>query len=319
MLRTRAITLTLAVLVASAGLARAQSPAPAPRLLGSFDVAFRASSIDGDAARFQRYRDFRDRGAGLSITFDHEGPTWAVQAAGRNVGYLDQQFQVAATASKLTLSFEWNQTPLFYGNSTSTAYVQISPGVFSLDPNARLAVQNGTAIGIPRTPLQAESPSIYRALAKQFDLKSRRDSAVLRLAYAATPELALNVEVNSYARSGSQPWGAGFAFSVLPELPLPIDNRTTSVAAGAEWANRKGMLRFGYEGSYFSNHIETLTWDNPVRATDYNQNSMTVTGYDPSGFVTGNGAARAGWPLPPAINPTASTGSVSSSSRRGAR
>ncbi len=297
----RATTLTLAFVIASASLAAAQQPQPIlpSSTVGTFDVAVRSSTVDGDSARFQRYQDIRDQGAGFDFTIGHENSTWSLNARGRNVGYRDQQFQAAAASSRLTMSFEWEQTPLFYGNTTSTAYIQSAPGVFTLDSSARLAVQNGTALGIPRTPVQAQSASIYRALSRPFDLRSRRDRALFRLAYAATPQLTVNLQADSYARSGAQPWGAGFAFSVLPELPLPLDHRTTDLAAGAEWAGGKGLVRLGYEGSYFNNNIETLTWDNPVRATNYSGNPLTVTGYDPSGYVTGNGSAQGRMALAP--------------------
>jgi MtrB/PioB family decaheme-associated outer membrane protein len=290
-MRTRATILTLALLLILPDAAAGQPQSAAPRLFGTFDAGFRSSDIDGDAARFQRFQDTRDQGVGVRFRVDRESPDWVFTARGQNVGYLDQQFQAAAATGRLTVSFDWRQTPLFYGATTATAYAQPAPGVFTLDATARLAVQNGSAIGIPRTPAQAQSASIYRSLASRFDLKSRRDAAAFTLGYAATPEVTLNLGVTSYARMGAQPWGAGMAFSVLPELPLPLDNRTTSLSAGAEWANRRGMLRFGYEGSYFTNRIETLTWDNPVRATDYSQDPRTVTGYDPSGAVTGLGAA----------------------------
>jgi MtrB/PioB family decaheme-associated outer membrane protein len=298
-MRTRLTILTLALLVLFPALAAAQAQAAPFKPQGTFDIGFRASDVDGDAARFQRYQDLREQGASFNFSIDRELSSWMVKASGRNVGYRDQRFLASASSSRVTMSFEWNQTPLFYGNTTATAYVEASPGVFTLDPAARLAVQNGTALGIPRTPAQAQSVSIYRALSNTFDLRSRRDRAVFRLAYAATPDVALNVEVDSYARTGAQPWGAGFGFSALPELPVTLDNRTTDVSAGAEWANKKGMLRLGYAGSYFSNNVETLTWDNPVRATDYNQNTRTVTGYDPSGYVTGNGAAQGRMALAP--------------------
>ena len=298
-MRTRTIALIPALLMAFAGPAEAQQPTPAPTLFGTVDVGVRASNVDGDTARFQRYRDMRDQGAGFKFDIDRNGSDWALKTFARNVGYRDQRFHALAATSRLKLTFDWKQTPLFYGNTTATAYVEASPGVFTLDPIARLAVQNGTAIGIPRTPVQAQSASIYRGLASTFDLKSRRDTATFSLAYAATRELALKVEFNSYARSGSQPWGAAFGFSALPEVPLPLDNRTNNLMAGAEWANKKGMLRVAYEGSYFDNRIETLTWDNPLRATDYNQNPATVTGYDPNGYVTGNGAAQGRMALAP--------------------
>lgn len=298
-MRARHLIPTVALLLSS-GLAWGQQPqTPAAPLNGTLDVGFRASSIDGDAARFQRYQDIRTKGAGLNFTVERRTPAWVVTVGGQNVGYLDQQFQFTAVSGRVKASFEWDQTPLFYGSTTSTAYVETSPGVFSLDSAARLSVQNGKAVGIPLTPLQAQTPSIYRTLARTFDLKSRRDTAAFRLAVAATRDLTLKVELETYRRTGAQPWGAGFAFGILPEVPLGLDNRTTNLQAGAEWTNPRGMARLGYEGSFFSNSIETLTWDNPVRATDYNQNPRTVTGYDPSGYVTGNGPAKGRMALSP--------------------
>lgn len=301
MTHTRRFIAVVALLVTFAAAASAQPspPVATARPVGTVDVGFRTSDIDGDAARFQRYQDIRDRGASVNFALQRDGSTWAFRAHGKNLGYRDQQLQLFGATGRVKVSFEWNQTPLFYANTTATAYVQASPGVFTLDPAARLAVQNGTALGIARTPLQAQSPSIYRSLEQQFDLRSRRDTATFKMAFAATRELGLNMEVNSYTRSGAQPWGAGFAFTALPEVPVPLDNRTTDVSAGAEWAHRKGVLRLGYQGSFFSNEIETLTWDNPLRATDYTSNGGTVTGYDPSGYLTGNGAAQGRMALAP--------------------
>ena len=298
-MRRRLMIPALMLLMAPAGIATAQQdPLPATPL-GTLDVGIRASNVDGDAARFQRYQDIRDVGAGLNVTLAREGPTWAIAATARNVGYLDQLFRVSAATGRLKASFEWNQFPLYYSGVTSTAYLQTSPGTFTLDPGARTAVQNGTAMGIPLSPSQADSASIYRGMASPFDLRARRDTLAVTLAYAATRDLSLTFALDSHARSGAQPWGGGFAFSALPEVPRAIDDRTTNILAGAEWATRKGMLRIGYEGSYFSNKVETLTWDNPVRATNYNQNTSTVTGYDPLGYVTRNGAATGRMALEP--------------------
>ncbi|MGE3277285.1 MAG: MtrB/PioB family outer membrane beta-barrel protein [Vicinamibacterales bacterium] len=294
----RLLVSILALLLAAAGPAGAQQP-PLPSVpLGTFDVGFRAASVDGDAARFQRYRDIRDKGAGVNVSLDREATTWAFSLGARNLGYRDQRVAVEAAANRVQATFAWTQVPLFYGATTATAYAEAAPGVLTLDPAVRLAVQNG-AIGIPRTPAQALTGSIYRGLASPFDLDSRRDTGAFTLKYAATPALAVDVAVTSAARTGTQPWGAGMAFSVLPEVALPLDSRTTNVAAGVEWTNRRGMFRVGYEGSYFDNRIEALSWDNPVRATDYASNPWTVTGYDPSGYITGNGAATGRMALAP--------------------
>ncbi len=66
------------------------------------------------------------------------------------------------------------------------------------------------------------------------------------------------------------PWNASFAFNNVTQLAAPIDQRNNELKAGTEWVNAKGMIRVDYWGSYFTNDIQTLTWDNPIRATDYN-------------------------------------------------
>ena len=96
------------------------------------------------------------------------------------------------------------------------------------------------------------------------------------------------------------PWGASFAFNNANELPLPLDNRTNDFAAGVAWANRKGMFRLGWDGSFFNNQIQSLTWDNPIRATDFNNGLLPPNGpYDPSGYSNGNGPASGHMALPP--------------------
>ena len=37
---------------------------------------------------------------------------------------------------------------------------------------------------------------------------------------------------------------------------------------GLEWTNNKAMFRAGYNGSWFNNEADTLTWDNPLVLTD---------------------------------------------------
>src|SRR6185503_17285798 len=93
--------------------------------------------------------------------------------------------------------------------------------------------------------------------------------------------------------TGHQPWGASFAFNVANEVPLPIDHRTNDIGAAVEWKNPKGMMRFAWNGSYFNNDVQTLVWDNPVRATDFSNGLLPPNGpYDPNGYSNGNGPAQ---------------------------
>jgi hypothetical protein len=53
------------------------------------------------------------------------------------------------------------------------------------------------------------------------------------------------------------------------------------------------MLRVGWNGSSFNNAIHSLTWDNPIRVTDFSNGLLPPRGpYDPSGYSNGNGPAQ---------------------------
>ena len=62
--------------------------------------------------------------------------------------------------------------------------------------------------------------------------------------------------------------GASYGFSNDNEVALPYRSRTNDVDMGLEWSNNKAMFRAGYNGSWFNNEADTLTWDNPLVLTD---------------------------------------------------
>jgi len=297
-MRTRLMIATTALLLASASLAMAQqqpaAPAAASTTTGTIDFGFRLSSTDGDKARFERYRDLRD-GAFSRISFGKDTDNYTFTAKVDNIGYRDQRYQVNYNNSgKVRFTALWDSTPLNYGYNTLTPWVEQSPGVFTLDPAARLLVQNNApgVIGIPATAAQLFTPSIYRGLATPFDIQARRDTAGFNFWYAATKDLNFNLAFNSTRKTGHEVKGASFAFSVADQLPVPLDNRTNDLTAAAEWMNQQGMIRVAWDGSWFNNNIHEILFDNPVRATD-------TFPIDASGYSNGRGAARSRMAAPP--------------------
>ena len=134
--------------------------------------------------------------------------------------------------------------------------------------------------------------SIYNALAPEFDLEHLRHNASLALTYQATREMDVDFQFLSSLRSGEQPWGASFAFNNAIELPQPLDQRTNDLSLGASWANPRTSVRLGWAGSWFTNDIHSLTWDNPIRLTDFSNGLAPPAGpYDPSAYSNGNGPA----------------------------
>jgi MtrB/PioB family decaheme-associated outer membrane protein len=250
-MRNRVILLMTALLSAAAAVAHAQSS-------GSTDVGLRLSSVRGDEARFQRFRDIGDGAVMERVRFERGGHNWLFSVGADHVGRRDQRYTLAyRTGGKLTMSFLWDQIPLFISRDTRTLFSLESPGVFRLDDAIQRALE--------ANPLQLAN---FAPGASGLDVRSRRDTAAFELIYSATRDLDVKVNLKSVRREGSMPWGLTFGHTNVVELAAPIDTRTTDVTVGVEWANRLGSLRVGYDGSIFSNRVPTLVWDNPWRFTD---------------------------------------------------
>src|SRR5687767_10194611 len=136
------------LLTASHGLAQtqqapqAQPPEPASRLSGTVDIGGQFSTIDGDEARFQRYRDARD-GLYSQISLNRQGTSYLFDANASHVGYRDQRYKATVLSRKLNVGFDWVSIPLNYSYIARTPYVT-SGNTLSLDDAAQRAVQGPT-------------------------------------------------------------------------------------------------------------------------------------------------------------------------------
>lgn len=255
-MRTR-FTIVTAALLLTAGVADAQQAAPTPAG-GSFDVGLRVTDMSGDAARFERYRDIGDGGFLERARLQRQGSNWFLDVEADHVGRRDQRYTgTFKVPGKLKVFLQWDQIPLFISGATRTPYNIESPGVFRLPDATQLAVETGRA-----------QLADVAALSHQVDARSRRDIALLNLVFSATRDVDLNVSLKTARRQGTQPWQASFGFSNVVEVAAPLDTRTTDLRAGVEWVRPRGMLRVGYDGSWFDNDVSTLVWDNPLKFTD---------------------------------------------------
>lgn len=266
-------------------------------------VGFRSLSSDGDVARLERYRDF---GTGALVSFGgvREQANSLLQFSASNVGYRDQQYTFSYNSyGKLKLNASFNSVPLNYGYNTLTPFKYAGNNVWTLDAATRTNVQNKVpgVLGIGTTAANYPTASVYRGLATPFAIQSRRDVANVDFKYRPTELTSLNVAFSSTHRTGNQPYGAGFAFNDVEEIPMAIDNTTNDLTTAFEWADPKvGMFRAGWAASWFSNQFQSLTWDNPLRATDFSNGKAPPTGpYDPSGYSNGNGPATGRLAMPP--------------------
>jgi MtrB/PioB family decaheme-associated outer membrane protein len=264
---------------------------------GLIDFGGLFGDVNGDEARYERYRDASD-GIYSDFRITREGSSYFFDATANHIGFRDQKYTATYDSRKVKFNFLWDSIPLNYYYGAITPYTRGSSKMV-LDDASQLAVQNRQAKGIPCAYSSAcgsiaaantalATPNIYSNTAATFDMESKRDTAGFDLALAATRDLGVNARFTTTKKSGEMPWTAAFAFNDVAELPLTMKQRTNDFSLSTEWAKAKGLLRLGWDGSWFSNDIQTLEWDNPIRLTDYNSGNPAVP-WDASGYSNGNG------------------------------
>ena len=315
-MRNRLMTVTAALVLASATFAAAQTapatqPAPVPSsspIFGSIDFGGAFGDVNGDVARYERYRDTRN-GVYSDIVLSRESGTYAFDARASHIGYRDQRYTVGYNSRKFKFGFIYDDIPLNYYYEAITPFTR-GGGTYSLPDPTQLAVQNRQAMGIPCAYSSAcgsiaaantalATTNAYSAAAeKGFDLQSKRSTMGFDLEFAANRDLSILSKFVTTKKDGEMPWSAAFAFNNTSELPLTIKHRTNDFSLGMEWAKSKGLFRLGWDGSWFNNDQQTLVWDNPIRLTDYYSGNPAIP-WDASGYSNGNGPAQgrmALWP-----------------------
>lgn len=279
-MRTTPILIALLLTASAAAAQQDGVPTRPTGSSGSIDFGMRFTELSGDQARTQRFRDVRDGGVADRFRFEQRGTSWLLDGGADHVGRLDQRFFATLRAGgKVKASFRWDQIPLFISADTRTLYRAESPGVLRLDDGLQADIQAGTA-----------RLTDFVGGAGPLDLRSHRYIAALDFLYTPAPSVNVNLNVKQTRREGTMPYGASLGFNNAIEVAAPIDTLTTDLATGVEWTGRRGMVRMGYDGSWFDNKVQTLVWDNPLKLTD-----ATAPAFSGSGLGASQGRAA----LPP--------------------
>jgi MtrB/PioB family decaheme-associated outer membrane protein len=224
-----------------------------------FEIGGRISSVEGDPARWQRYRDLRDGVLFTNARYEHE---WAAtgqrfQAAADNVGWRDGRYVgMLERQGRFSVTGSWDGIPQFYSVDTATPYTG-NGATLTLDDATQRSIQNKQA-----------TLSAYVPQAVQFDMIERRDTGLVSASINATRQLQLTTTFRTQKHVGELPFGASFGFSNDVEVALPYTSRTNDFGLGAEWSNQRNMLRVAYDGSWFNNNDDTLVWDSPLQLDD---------------------------------------------------
>jgi MtrB/PioB family decaheme-associated outer membrane protein len=278
----------LLLVCAAAVSAQETTPSTATSELGTgrFDFGFRAMSVDGDPARFQKYRDLRDGATFDKLRWQVDKNTWMFNAEADHVGFRDQRYLAELERfGRIKASFEWVQVPVFMSSDTKSLYAYQGGGVFVIDD----AIQRGVETGQFTLASQV-------GRATPFDLRWRDDFVHFNVVVTPVKDLDLKVGGVSRRRNGQTIYAGNFGFTNAIELAAPLEDRNTDIQTSADWANDRGQFSVGYARSWYDNNVTTLVYDNPIRITDATGGpSRGTRGYWPNNTmntVSTSGAAN---------------------------
>jgi MtrB/PioB family decaheme-associated outer membrane protein len=273
-----------------------------PTTYGSIDLGVRASDVDGDAARYERYRDMGD---GLFLErarYATEKRGWMLSFGADHTGRRDQRFTGRAVRpGQLKIYGSWDQIPMLMSRTTRTLFTVPSPGVLTIDNAIRAQVQ-------------AQPSYLATAVqtARTFELSSRRHIADGGAQFIAKNGITFDVHVKHTNRDGAIPFGGSFGHGTVVETLAPVEHRLTDFDSAAEYMHGDLLVRGGFTGSWFHNEVTSLTFDNPWRVSDAaTAGSRGRAALSPSSsFVSANGLFSYRLPYRSRVNVYGSLGSL---------
>jgi len=226
---------------------------------GAIDFGVRGTSTDGDAARYERYRDLGDGLFIEALRLKREQKGWLLNLTADHVGRSDQRYLVDIDRpGKFRTWFLWDQIPMLLSSTTRTLYTGVGSGVLEIDNALQALVQARPAAIEP----------VFDQFGMEFETRTRRFIAEGGFEYLPSNALTLTARVRRTDREGTIPYGGSFGHSSLVELPAPTNHQLTEGDAGAEFVRDPVLLRAGYTGSFFHNDVTSVAFDNPFRAFD---------------------------------------------------
>ena len=225
-------------------------------------------------------------GAASLFEFSKETESYFTTASAFNVGYRDQQYKVDYQRSKVDFRFLWDSIPTNFSELTVSPWTVSDDGVLThqirrRDSRCRIGRRSAcrarrarrrrpAATRRRQPPLSTTAPSTIEALS-EFDIRSRRDTAAFGLKYAANQNLDVNLKFATTGRKRP---------SALGRL-VCLQQRQRSAAAARQSHQRhlrryrvgpsKGMVRLRLGRIVLQQRCSIrLVWDNPIRATDFN-------------------------------------------------
>jgi MtrB/PioB family decaheme-associated outer membrane protein len=231
---------------------------------GETSLTLRAVDGEDQSSKFDEYSDRSQPVAGdISIKAEKDRRVYANGAAA-GIGQDDAAAALGAGRyGQYDLSLSYDRNIHRYAYGVQTLYSGIGSGTMTLDDALQMDVQNA-ATQVDEANLLSNAMSG----ATTGDPNVLREQLKLGAKVVAFQPFTLKFEVGHETRQGTRPFAGAFNSLQMVEIFEPIDYETTDMKISGEYTGRNFLLNAAYHYSQFTNHTDTLTFDNPLRATD---------------------------------------------------
>lgn len=246
-------------------------PAPAFRL-GRVEIALQGVDVDKDSSTFREYRILPE---GFVVPY--------ARALGRgklpydlrvsNGGRDDARYQLALEPGAFTIAAEYQRVPHRFTNDAlsiltgSGAALALPAGVAARN-QAALERQFAANPGGVDGRLLAALAELSLPGASRIDVRLLRERGRIDVRLARGKDVDARVSYAVENRDGARVAGASFGYQNVVEIAEPIQYRTDDVTGSLEWKPRFGLVRGSLAYSRFTNHLPSVTFENPFRASD---------------------------------------------------
>jgi MtrB/PioB family decaheme-associated outer membrane protein len=264
MMRKLSCLLFLAVgLTPSVASGQTAAPSDIAPTRGWVDFGVRGSSITGDAARYERYRDLGDGLFLEGLRWQADTKGWLINLDASHVARRDQRYLASFVRPGHFKGWaNWDQIPMLLSETTRSLYELTGANELRIADATQLQLQGLSSAARPPALLALVNSS------QVFDLKSRRHIGEAGFEFLPVTASTIKMNFKHTTREGAQPYGGSFGHSQVVEFAAPIDHKLTDFDASAELERGRVLMRAGYSGSWFTNDVASVIFDNPLRATD---------------------------------------------------
>ncbi len=257
------VGLLLSLILISSSGAGAQIEVGPMIATGSFEAgAYPQPVPNTDVAKFQEYRDLAQQiiAPQLQLLLGDKKENYYFDFNAINTAQKNEMYNLRfGEYGLLDVQAQWMEIPHFFSDDVAQSPYNEVGGDFLLASRPS-----------PPTPGQAPGQNIHAWVdrtARPLDLSLLWGIANLNVRYTPTVDWTYSLNFNFQNPSGNRAFGSLFgpnpgSFNIT-EILQPYEYDIYNYGAGAEWARNGLLLGFQYQGSFFRNQFDTVSWANP--------------------------------------------------------